>query len=105
MEVLLAFVKARFPAVDRWVDGRPVVVMRDGQLLDGPMKAECVDREDILSAARHSHGLEDLTQVRHAVVEESGGLSIVLARPSSRGGSSDPLPADGANNQSGPKHL
>jgi uncharacterized membrane protein YcaP (DUF421 family) len=36
-----------------------------------------VDEGDILEAARHLHGLERMDQVKYAVLERSGGISIV----------------------------
>ena len=36
-----------------------------------------VDEEDILSAARQAHGLERLEQIKYAVVERDGQVSIV----------------------------
>jgi uncharacterized membrane protein YcaP (DUF421 family) len=41
------------------------------------MARERIDVGDILTAAREHHGLERLDQVKHAVLERSGGISIV----------------------------
>lgn len=77
LEVLMALVKHRFPTVDRWLDGRPVVIIRDGRLLGEQLRGEGVSEEDVLTAAREKHGIDTLGQIRHAVVEESGGISIM----------------------------
>ena len=36
-----------------------------------------VDEEDVLAAARHLQGIERLDQIRYAVLERSGGISII----------------------------
>ena len=36
-----------------------------------------VDEEDVLSAARHLQGIARLDQIRYAVLERSGGISII----------------------------
>ena len=41
------------------------------------MKMERVDESDILAAARELQGLERLDQIKHAVVESTGGITIV----------------------------
>ena len=41
-----------------------------------------VDREDIVAIARESQGLERMDQIKYAVLEVGGGISIV---PKSQG--------------------
>ena len=36
-----------------------------------------IDERDILQAARRSQGVERLDQIKHAVLERSGGISVV----------------------------
>ncbi len=63
--------------LERLVDGAPVVVFADGKLLTDRMAAERVDEEDILRAGRELLGLSRLEQVRYAVVERDGTISVV----------------------------
>ena len=77
IDILLSLWKQRSPRVEKILDGVPVIVIRDGKLLPDRMKRERVDEGDILSTARERHGLERLDQIKHAVVEASGGISIV----------------------------
>ncbi|HWO93664.1 MAG TPA: YetF domain-containing protein, partial [Dehalococcoidia bacterium] len=39
-----------------------------------------IDEADILAAARERQGLERLDQIKYAVLERSGGISIVPRR-------------------------
>jgi uncharacterized membrane protein YcaP (DUF421 family) len=63
--------------VERVVEGLPVLIMADGELRREPMRRERVDEEDILHEARRSHGLSRLDEIRHAILEPSGEISII----------------------------
>jgi uncharacterized membrane protein YcaP (DUF421 family) len=69
--------KARFTTLDEWLEGRPVILVDEGHPLEDRMRRARVDREDILAAARERHGLERMEQIKYAVLESSGGISIV----------------------------
>ncbi|WP_412069116.1 DUF421 domain-containing protein [Rubrivirga sp. IMCC43871] len=76
----LAAVKARVGGADRWLGGGPpLVVVADGRLLATRAAHVGVGADDVLLAAREHHGLERLDQVRYAVVERTGAITIVPA--------------------------
>jgi len=79
-DVLLSLVKRWSPRVDRLIEGQPLVILRNGVPLRRRMHIERVDEQDILTAARESHGLERLEQIKRAVLERNGGISIVPRR-------------------------
>ena len=81
-DILLSVLKQRWPRFDRWIDGSPLVVMADGQLLEDRMRKARVDAADILSAARVGHGLERLDQIKFAILERNGAISVVPKEPS-----------------------
>lgn len=58
-------------------EGLPLVLVDDGELLRDRMNQARIDESDILHAGRSKHGLEDLSQVKYAVLERGGGISIV----------------------------
>lgn len=76
-DILLSFAKQWFPMLDPLLDGTAVIVLRDGELLHQLMNRERIDASDILEAARAQHGLETLKQVKLAVVERGGKISII----------------------------
>lgn len=82
IDILLSVLKQRWPRFDRWIDGSPLVVMADGQLLEDRMRKARVDAADILSAARIGHGLERLDQIKFAILERNGAISVVPKEPS-----------------------
>ena len=80
MDILLSLVKRWLPRVDRLLEGQPLVILRDGVPLRARMHVERVDDDDILSAARVAHGIDRLDDIERAVLEKSGGISIVPRR-------------------------
>ena len=77
LEITLSHVAARFPAVDRAVEGLPLIVVDNGKLLNDRLRRERLDQSEILAAARELHGLERLEDIKYAVLERSGGITIV----------------------------
>lgn len=77
MSIALSLIKRRFPAASRWLEGLPVRVVRHGDWDKEAADKERVDRDEVLSAARATQGLERLDQVAHATVENDGKLSVV----------------------------
>ena len=77
--ILLATLKQFFPRLELLLEGQPVIVVDKGKLLHEIMNKARVDEEDILSAARMNHGLERLDQIKYAILERDGEISIVPA--------------------------
>ena len=80
MNIALSLLKQRSARAETLLDGAPVVIMEDGRLHRDRMDEERVDEADILVAAREKQGLSRLDEIRYAVVEQSGGISIIPRR-------------------------
>ena len=78
-DIVLAL-KRWSPRIDRLLEGQPLVILRNGVPLRGRMRLERVDEEDILSAARETRGLDRMEQIKRAVLERNGAISIVPRR-------------------------
>ena len=52
----------------------------DGKPLEDRMEKARVDEDDVLDAAREMHGLESMDQIRHAILERDGQISIIPRR-------------------------
>jgi uncharacterized membrane protein YcaP (DUF421 family) len=76
-DVLFSLVKQSSPAAERWIDGAPLLIVEDGRLLADRMSRERIDVSDVLEAAREQLGLESLGQIKLAVLERSGKISVV----------------------------
>ncbi len=77
LNVGISLVKQRSPLVDRLVDDVPVLVVADGRIIRDRMDKARIDERDVLQAARQSQGVESLDQIKYAVLERSGGISVV----------------------------
>jgi uncharacterized membrane protein YcaP (DUF421 family) len=77
LDIALSEFKQRSTRVDQIIDDIPVVIVDNGKLLLDRMNRARIDEQDILVAARELHGLERLDQIKYAVLERSGGISIV----------------------------
>ena len=83
LSVLLSFTSWRFPRTRRLLEGRPAVVVRDGELQEQVLADERLTRTELLEAAR-KNGVRDLSEVELAVLENDGSLSFFTrARDSS----------------------
>lgn len=56
----------------------PVIIFSDGKPLKDRMDEARVKIDDILEVARKTHGIDDLSQVKYAVLEKDGAISVVL---------------------------
>lgn len=76
VDVVLSLVKRRSPRLEQFLDGTPMVIVEHGRPLRDRMDKERVDESDVLSAARRE-GLERMSQIKYAVLERNGQISII----------------------------
>lgn len=81
LDIGLSLLKEKFPAFGKLTEGRPVVILENGTPLSDRMQEVRVDEGDILEAARRLQGLERLEQIKYAVLERNGGITIVPFPP------------------------
>jgi len=77
LDIGLSLCKRFWPAADQVLDSVPLIILADGKPIKARMKAERVDEADILSAARELHGLARLEQIKYAVLERNGMISVI----------------------------
>jgi len=77
IDIGLSFVKERLPALGRAVDGVPTVLVENGRPLEDRMRRARIDTGDILQAARVNQGIGTMDEIRFAVLEPSGEISII----------------------------
>jgi uncharacterized membrane protein YcaP (DUF421 family) len=75
---LVAEARVRVPFVRRLLEFEPTVIGRDGQWLEDELEKQGLDLEDVEAALRE-HGLERAEQLKLAMLEEDGSISIVPA--------------------------
>ena len=75
--LILTLVKEKSPFFDKVTEGVPLIVVDNGKALTKRMDKTKVSEEDILHAARLNFGLENLKDIRYAVLEKDGTISII----------------------------
>jgi uncharacterized membrane protein YcaP (DUF421 family) len=70
--------RVRTPLFNRLFEGQSTVLVENGTLMAGRLRRQGLDSEDVRMAMRE-HGIEDLKEVRLAVLETDGSISIVPA--------------------------
>lgn len=76
----LSLLKARSSRASRLLEGVPTLIVAHGRPLRDRLRAARLDEEDVLSAARQARGLERMEQIRFAVLETNGQITIVPER-------------------------
>jgi len=54
-----------------------MIIVEDGRALVDRMKGARIDLDDVLQAARERQGIESLDQIKYAVLERTGEISII----------------------------
>lgn len=77
LDVAISLWKQRSATIEKLVDDVPLIIVEDGHAIHERLKLCRVDEDDILHAARELQGLERLDQIKYAVLERSGGITII----------------------------
>ena len=77
LATLTAYVTFKSSRIRNVVEGEPVILVEDGKLIERNMKHERLTLEEVMEQARLQQGVESLGDVRWAVLETSGSISIV----------------------------
>jgi uncharacterized membrane protein YcaP (DUF421 family) len=77
IDITLSLWVQRWPRLSKWIEGVPLVIVEHGQPLRERMKRVRVSEDEILTAARERQGLAQMDQIQYAVLERSGGISII----------------------------
>lgn len=67
----------RVPVLDKWFSGVPVVLVENGEPVEHNMRKARVSLDDVLENARMSQGLESMDQIKFAVLERTGSISVI----------------------------
>ena len=77
LDIVFSYVKRYWPPAGKVLDGVPVILVADGRPDEHALRRSRVDLDDVMHAAREKQGLERLDQVRFAVLEVSGDITII----------------------------
>jgi uncharacterized membrane protein YcaP (DUF421 family) len=72
----VALARERLPWLRRAVEGTPTLLINDGKFVHEHLRREGLEEDEVLMAIRE-HGVSDVKDVRIAVLETDGSISIV----------------------------
>jgi len=91
LTVALSYSAWRWPRLRPWIDGVPVVVVRDGALLPAAMKSQRMSFDDLATAARQQ-GIRQFSTIEVAVLEPDGRVSFFTQDSSTQSGAPESPP-------------
>ena len=80
IDIGISLLKGVWPRFAIAVEGAPMVLIKDGEPVDDRLKRSRLDVDDVLESARSTQGLERLDQIKYAVLERDGSISVIPAR-------------------------
>lgn len=90
IDVAVSFVERDAPRFAEILKGVPTIVVENGRVLRGRLRRARLTEDDVLEAARRHHGLETMDEIKFAIFEASGEISIIPQRRSPPGVSPAP---------------
>ena len=80
LDIGSSLLKRDYRVFDKIIDGVPTILVENGRALSDRLSRARVSEEDVLEAARNAQGLERLDQIKYAVLEVNGGITIIPKR-------------------------
>jgi uncharacterized membrane protein YcaP (DUF421 family) len=77
LDLIFSLLKENFRLFGRVTEGLPLIIVNEGKPLLKRMKKSKVDEEDIMEAARMHFGLEKMTDIKYAILEKGGDITII----------------------------
>jgi uncharacterized membrane protein YcaP (DUF421 family) len=96
LDAALKTLAHRFRRVQHAIEGEPRLLVRDGRLLTKALDEEHVEPEEVRAAVR-AHGLARVEDVRIAVLEVDGSISVVPRDPEEAAAGASPPARRGAS--------
>jgi uncharacterized membrane protein YcaP (DUF421 family) len=77
LDLLAGGLSRRWRPLDRWLNGLPLVLVEDGQLIDDRARKTGFQEDEILEQARANQGIERMEQIKYAILERNGSISVI----------------------------
>ena len=90
LDIGLSIVELKWPAMRRILNAMPMILVENGSLMADRMRRARITEDNILASARRLNGLERIDQIKFAILEASGEITIV---PAEQAGPAEPMEA------------
>jgi len=77
IDIVFSLIKTYIPLADKFLDGSPVILVENGKVLRWRLTKLHLTTDDILEVARNKQGIEDIGQIKFAIMEKNGDISII----------------------------
>ena len=77
VDVIVSLVERDVPSVAKVLKGVPTIVVENGRVLRGRLRRARLTEDEVLQAARQRYGLERIEEIKFAIFEASGEISII----------------------------
>jgi uncharacterized membrane protein YcaP (DUF421 family) len=94
IEIGLSLVERDSPLMRRILNATPTILVENGHVLAYRMRRARVTEDNILEAGRRLHGLERMDQIKFAILEPSGEISILPNGQTGRAQVASPAPSE-----------
>jgi uncharacterized membrane protein YcaP (DUF421 family) len=81
LTVAVSYASYRFPRLRPVLEGEPVIIVRDGELIEANLRRERLTAEEVAEEARQQK-IATLAEVRWAVLESNGKISFITKQSS-----------------------
>jgi uncharacterized membrane protein YcaP (DUF421 family) len=79
LDILLSLFKQKSKKAEKLLDSVPLLIVENGKMIKENADKERVDEDDILQAARELHGISRIDEIRYAVLERNGTITVIPA--------------------------
>jgi uncharacterized membrane protein YcaP (DUF421 family) len=76
LQVAVSWISYRFPRTRAVLEGEPLIIVQDGEVIDRNLKRERLTVEEIAEEARKQQ-IAHLSDVKYAILETSGTISFI----------------------------
>lgn len=77
VDIIFGLMKKYFSPVENILDGTPVILVENDVPLADKLKKVDVSCDDILISARQNNGITEISQIKYAILERNGHISII----------------------------
>ena len=77
VDIIFGLMNKYFSPVENILDGTPVILVENGVPLADKLKKVDVSCDDILVSARQNNGITEISQIKYAILERNGHISII----------------------------
>ncbi|WLI78716.1 DUF421 domain-containing protein [Kosakonia sp. H02] len=77
VDILFGTLKKYVKGAENFIDGTPVVLVENGEMLAENMREADITRDDIMLSARNNQGIVSLAEIKFAILERNGHISII----------------------------